>query len=518
MDERNQYDLIIIGAGLNGLTAGTAYLLGCEGRKKRVLLIEKNAVCGGFVASYARQGWLFETCQMTSDISDILQYLGIELEMKEFGSDFIRLFEADTAVGKTGTMSFPSGASAFEDELLRLFPADAAGIKRFFDYSGRMYREIDTLKYAPGFADTLRMLTACPRVVANASKTFSAYAARFGLERSGCMEVFQAFSSLCGLPNNAIAALLTVGVMFSLFDRAYRPAGLFTDLPHKLRERYLSMDGELIYHSEVTEILSDGSEVSGVRLANGDIYLAQSVVSTVDVKSTLGNLLGAGAQAPLSKSYIRRTGRIRMTTSAFTVNIGLEGIPAGAETLRCGYGVLTGGRGAFQALFAGFEKGECLLSENLFNIGLSFPPRGEGQKPVLSLQAVPIPAQEWIALRAADYSAYCAKKEKTADLIIGLVQRYLLPDLREHIGVLDISTPATYARYSGSLTGSIYDMACVPDNFGRRRLPVKTPVEGLYIPKFAHGVFGSMNSGMQVADMLLGGRVMQGNSRLGGRE
>ncbi|HOU11185.1 MAG TPA: NAD(P)-binding protein, partial [Clostridiales bacterium] len=214
MDEQHRRDLIIIGAGLNGLTAGTAYLLGCEGRKNRVLLIEKNAVCGGYVASYARQGWLFETCQMTSDISDILRYLGIGLEMKEFGPDFIRLFVADTAAGRTDAMFFPSGASDFEEMLRRMFPSDAENIKRFFDYSGKMYREIDSLKYAPGFADTLRMLSTCPRVIANASKTFAAYAQRFGLERSGCMEVFQIFSSLCGLPNGAIAALLTVGVMF----------------------------------------------------------------------------------------------------------------------------------------------------------------------------------------------------------------------------------------------------------------------------------------------------------------
>ncbi|HQK73814.1 MAG TPA: NAD(P)/FAD-dependent oxidoreductase [Clostridiales bacterium] len=518
MDEQHRRDLIIIGAGLNGLTAGTAYLLGCEGRKNRVLLIEKNAVCGGYVASYARQGWLFETCQMTSDISDILRYLGIGLEMKEFGPDFIRLFVADTAAGRTDAMFFPSGASDFEEMLRRMFPSDAENIKRFFDYSGKMYREIDSLKYAPGFADTLRMLSTCPRVIANASKTFAAYAQRFGLERSGCMEVFQIFSSLCGLPNGAIAALLTVGVMFSLFDRAYRPAGLFTDLPHRLRERYLSLGGELLFHSEVSEIITGGGAVCGVRLANGGYYTAESVVSTADVKSSLGVLLGAENDSPLKTAYRRRVGRIRMTPSAFTVNIGLTGDPPGIEPLRCGYAVLASGPGAFRSLFAGFEKGECLLSENLFHIGISCPPKREGRKPVLSLQAVPMPAHDWITLRAADYAAYREKKENTASLIIDIVRRYLLPELSAYIGVLDIATPATYARYSGSPTGSIYDMACVPDNFGRRRLPVKTPVEGLYIPKFAHGVFGSMNSGMQVADMLLDGRIMHGNSRLGGRE
>jgi phytoene dehydrogenase-like protein len=62
-------------------------------------------------------------------------------------------------------------------------------------------------------------------------------------------------------------------------------------------------------------------------------------------------------------------------------------------------------------------------------------------------------------------------------------------DFQGLIVVRDISTPATFARYSGSHTGSIYDMASVPDNFGAHRLPVVTPVRGLLVPKFAHGIF-----------------------------
>jgi hypothetical protein len=93
------------------------------------------------------------------------------------------------------------------------------------------------------------------------------------------------------------------------------------------------------------------------------------------------------------------------------------------------------------------------------------------------------------------------------------MEKYVIPDLRKHIVVRDIATPATYVRFSGSPTGSIYDMAAVPDNFGANRLPVITPVNGLLAPKFAHGVFGAMNSGLQAVDILLDGKVMHGNSR-----
>jgi hypothetical protein len=57
-------------------------------------------------------------------------------------------------------------------------------------------------------------------------------------------------------------------------------------------------------------------------------------------------------------------------------------------------------------------------------------------------------------------------------------------------------------------------MAPYPDNFGRKRLKTRTPIRGLYQPKFVHGVIGSITGGLQAADMILEGRVMGGYSRL----
>ena len=57
-------------------------------------------------------------------------------------------------------------------------------------------------------------------------------------------------------------------------------------------------------------------------------------------------------------------------------------------------------------------------------------------------------------------------------------------------------------------------MAPYPDNFGRTRLPMRTPVAGLFQPKFVHGVFGSMLAGIQVNDMIAHRGIMNGNTRL----
>ncbi len=88
----------------------------------------------------------------------------------------------------------------------------------------------------------------------------------------------------------------------------------------------------------------------------------------------------------------------------------------------------------------------------------------------------------------------------------------MIPELRRYIRCLDISTPATYARYLGSPSASQYDMLPVPENFGKNRLPTRVPIQGLFVPKFSHGIWPCLQAGLQVTDMLSGGKVMGGNA------
>jgi all-trans-retinol 13,14-reductase len=507
-------DLIIIGAGLNGLSAGLAYALNNDLHQKKVLIVEKNPVAGGYVASFSRKGFQFDTCQMASQVSDILDYFGIKIDFREYGQDFIRVFRVDPATQQTKTFELYSGKDTFEDQFIRLFPVDAEKLKKLFGCSRAMFREIYGLKYNPGFTDILKMLFTCPKVIRSRNKTFAEYLAAFKIHNPEIDLLFQVFSSMCGLPNSRIAALLTVGVMYSLREKAFRPVGPFIELPQKMEQRFRDLGGELLLNSAVKQIIIEKGVVQGVRLNDGSILHSPNVISTIDIKTTMEDLVGLDLMRSLKPAYARKLDSIKMTTSSFTVNLGLDDDRILAERgLHCGYALLTSGNEAFPRLFQAFEKNEFRLSADCFYIGISCPYPHDGARPVISLQAIPAPVGDWTNLRNTDRKRYLELKEKTADLITGIVEKYLITGLRQHIVVRDISTPATFARYSGSHTGSIYDMASVPDNFGAHRLPVVTPVRGLLVPKFAHGIFGSMNSGLQAVDILLHGKVMHGNSR-----
>ena len=515
MKEENQKDLIIIGAGINGLSAGLAYALNNDMSQKRVLIVEKNHISGGYVTSYSRKGFDFDTCQMSSNVSDILDYFGIELEWKEFKRDFIKIFKAVQGQDSVKTIALFSGKDDFEKQLIKMYPKDAVSLRKFFDYSSAMFYELYHLKYAPKFADMLKMLFQCPKVIKNAPVDFAKYYKKFNIKDPEINLIFQVFSSFCGLPNNRIAALLTVGVMYSLLEKAYRPEGLFIELPQKMEQRYLELGGELQLKTEVAKIIVEKGQAKGICLKDGSAYYSYNILSTIDVKKTIGSLVGTDIINQLDSRYAAKIENVEMSTSAFAVNLGLDDELPELRQLRCGYALLTSGNDAFMKNFSAYENNEFILSESCFHLGLSCPPVIKGRKPVLSIQAIPSPMMNWKTLRDTDRDGYLREKNRTAEIIIGIVEKYLIPNLKKHIAVIDISTPATYARYSGSASGSIYDMASVPENFGRNRVPVNTPVSGLLLPKFAHGVFGAMNSGLQAIDILMDGKIMQGNSRFG---
>jgi all-trans-retinol 13,14-reductase len=514
MGETLQKDLIIIGAGLNGLSAGLAYALNNQNPKKKVLILEKSPISGGYVASFTRQGFQFDTTQMISNISNILDYFGVKMDFYSFDKDFIRVFKAEPSGNAVKTFELYSSAGDFEEQFYRLFPDLEPRLKKFFAYSEAMFAEIYGLKYAPGALDILKMLLTCPKVLGNINKTFSEYLKMFALNDPDIDLLFQVFSSMCGLPNERIAALLTVGVMYSLREKAYRPKGAFKELPRKLEQRFTELGGEISFKSEVDRILVERGQVKGVRLKDGEIIQSAKVISTLDVKTTIKDLVGWDNIHSLNPRYAKKLEEVEMTTSTFTVNLGLDDIGfLNHRKLHCGYALLTSGSEAFPRLFADFQSNRWGLTDQCFNIGLSCPPTTDQSKPVLTLQALPVPVENWQALRREDRPRYLQEKEKMGAILIAIVEKYLLPGLSKHIVVKDISTPATYIRYSGSPSGSIYDMASVPANFGNHRLPVITPIRGLLLPKFAHGAFGSMNSGLQAVDILLKGKVMQGNSR-----
>jgi phytoene dehydrogenase-like protein len=378
-----------------------------------------------------------------------------------------------------------------------------------------MFQELYKMKVEPGLLDILKMLFSCRKIVKNASKTFKEYFDQFGITDPEVQEIFNIFSAFSALPEDKVAALVPVSAMNSLLAGAYRPKSGFIEFPRAFEKRVVELGGQIKTRAQVERILVESGVVKGVEIKGGEIIPADYVITTVDPKLAMNNLVGSDIIRSLDQEYAAKVDKVRMSTSSMNISLGLDKeLDLAGLGMDSGYNVITTGGDTFSALWDSFEDGSIGFNENRFHLGIICPSLTTGGKPNLTIRVVPMALGDWAEWRKNDREFYNQQKETWADFFIDLVERYLIPDLKKHILVKDIATPATYARYSGSPTGSIYDMAPYIDNFGRTRLKMRTPVKGLFQPRFIHGVIGALFGGMQAVDMILEGRVMNGYARL----
>jgi phytoene dehydrogenase-like protein len=514
MNDTNKYGLIVVGGGITGLSSALTWALNHDVKENPVLLIEKEPKTGGYVTSYEREGFLFDTCQMIPNISDILGYLGIEIELKKFKGYYMRIFIVDPETDEVKVLELPSGVETFKKQLMELYPNNAPQIEKFLDHSREMYLELFDLKLEPTGKEIMKTLKNCPKIVANSSKTFKKYFEKFGISEPDVEEIFNVFAEFSALPAEQVTAIVPISAMNSLLDGAFRPKDGFIQFSKKIEEKYQSLGGDLRLKTEVVKILVENGEVKGVQLKDGENIFSDYVITTVDPMVAMKSMVGLDIIRELDKKYAKKVEGVKMSTSSMNLSIGLDDeIDLDALGMDCGYNVITTGGDTFDRLFDAYEKGEIGFTDKRFHMGVVCPSLTTGSKPNITVRITPMALADWLELRENDPEKYKERKQKWADFFIDKVEKYLIPDLRKHIKVLDISTPATYARYSGYITGSVYDMAPYPDNFGRSRLKMRTPIKGLFQPKFVHGVFGCLLAGMQANDMILDRKIMDGNAR-----
>ena len=454
---RDEYDVIVIGSGLAGLTA--ANILGSAGYQ--VLLIEQHYKLGGMATWFRRPGGhifdvslhgfpygMVKSCRRywNQEIADrIVPLLGVRFDNPQF------------------SLTTPYDRQHFTELLSNQFGIDPGTVQQFFDTARGMNFYDDQQmttgelfeKFFPGRQDIIRLLME-PITYANGST----------------------------LEDPAI----TYGIVFSNFmsKGVYTFQG-GTDLLIEMMHQELKLNHvDVRINCSAKKINTRRGQVESVEV-NDRTIKCRSVVANANLLTTIFKLVG---EEVFDKDFLDDAKNVRLNNSSTQVYMALDE----HDSIDRSTGDLL-----FSSTADRFET-DLLLSRDITSRTFSFyypETRPHANPRHLIVSSTNANWEDWVDLSDEEYAA---SKEDLVDTTLTALEKYV-PDARQRITFAEAATPRTFQHYTqhmqGASFGTKFEGLAVS-----RGLPEQ--VQGLYhagsVGIIMSGWLGAINYGVIVSN------------------
>ena len=452
---RSSYDAVVIGAGVGGLIA--ANLLAKTGLK--VLLVEQHYMVGGYCSTFQRHGYTFDAASHFYPLlgdphtmtGELLVELGIETE-------WVKMDPVDQFHLPDGSsFSVPADFDTYLNQLRTEFPEEEDALDEFFALAHKLYL-YGVLYYFRG-THTYRLDPYLEMTLRDALQQF------FKSERLKLM--LTADTAHWGSSPDRTSFIFDSMLRLSYFRGNYYPRGGSQRFADELAQRFQESGGDILLKSMVRRINVQQGAATGVVVEIGPrrqrkevTVHAGAVLSNADMRLTIEKMVGADAFAPQYVSWIRG---LRATYSCFLSHIGVRDIPTPVLEKVHGY------------YWSGWDSDRVACGDfdlKVFVPTLYEPAMAPPGKHVVVIQKITDVDYDGIS----DWQSH---KKSVEDFVLKRMEG-LIPGFRDKIDVCLSATAETSNRFTLNYHGAMLGWEMSPQQLGKNRPDIKSPIENLY--------------------------------------
>jgi all-trans-retinol 13,14-reductase len=508
----DQWDAIVIGSGIGGLTA--AALL-AKHAGKRVLVLERHYTAGGFTHAFHRPGYEWDVGvhyigQLQDPVSPVRAAFDHLTEGRLAWNPMPDVYDQVRIADRV--YEFPTGMDRFRAALVAAFPGEAMAIDMYLaavlsctKASNLYFAEKAIPRLAAQLAGSLMRAP----FLRWAGRTTSDVLAGITSNRE-LIGVLTAQWGDYGLPPAQSSFAVHATIAQHYFDGASYPVGGASAIARSIAPQIERAGGKIVVSAEVDKIVLDKSgRAAGVRMADGREFQAPVVVSDAGAFNTFARLLPSdtpGCSALVSD--IRAVGHSMSYVSLYA------GLNKSAQELGfTGTNIWAFPSPDHDANVTRYYADPASPFPVLF---ISFPsakdPDFTARHPGHStIEAITMAPYRWFTRwentrwkrRGPEYDEL---KSRFLDrLCEGLEQH--VPAVRGHLDHAELSTPLSTRHFAGYQAGEAYGLTCTPARFRLRSLSAQTPVRNLFLTGqdvAMLGVTGALFGGVIAASAILG--------------
>lgn len=478
----HMYDFVIVGSGLGGMVTGL--LLARNGYD--VCIVEQNRQYGGNLQNFSRDKRIFDTgvhyvggLDPGQNTYQYFKYLGVldDLRLQQLDVDG---FDLLTFGQETKPYRYAQGYERLIELWSEDFPGEQAAIRKY----------CEAIQYVCAHFPMYNLRTEGGTPLHE--QPFLTWGARDYINslttNQRLRDVFGGSNMLYAGDAEQTPFYVHALVVNSYVESAYRLVGGSSQITKAVTRQLRAQGATLRNYARVESFVFTGDELTGIRLADGEVIAGKQFISNISPHRTL-DLLGEGR---IRSSYAKRIRGLSSTPGAFSLYLSLKPgwLPYpkynhyhtdeqdiwrlhehNDESWPKGYGV-----------FAPAEK-----PDQQYSTALS----------ILTYMHMHEVAQ-WADTHRTDFEpadrgqSYEDFKQRKADKLLNLVERRY-PGLRDNTISMYTSTPVSYRDYIGIQEGSMYGYAKDVRNPLTSMVSHRTKIPNLYLTGqniHMHGVLG----------------------------